>query len=183
MKNLRIRYSLGEDIAMSKEQIELLKKIAMIFGISILIIASIVGLNYFAFWLKTDAYFNSAENIIKNSPYCKDYRNINISKDNSFSKKMPQFFNTVFKASDKNTDYYILFVNLSGKYGTYQAVFLYSSKKFLNQSNLRLSLKKTHTIFCGILGPDGIDKLPAHYGISDFLIKGQITKIEKIFNK
>ncbi len=168
---------------MNKEQQELIKKIAIISGISILILLLITGVYYLAFWLKSNAYFNSADYVIQNSPYCVEYKNIKINKDNSFSNKLPSFINAAFKASDKKGSYYVVFVNVSGKYGTYQAVFLHSQKNYLKQSKLRRSEKKTHTIFCGIVGNDDISKSPAYYGISDALLNAQIKKIEKIFGE
>ncbi len=168
---------------MNKEQKELVKKISIISGISILLIILIVGVYYLAFWLKANSYYNSAEYVIKNSPYCEEYKNIKINKDILFSKELPNFINAVFKASDKRSAYYVVFVNVSGKYGTYQAVFLYSQKSYLKQSKLRRSEKKNHTIFCGIVGNDNISKSPRYYGISDFLLQGQIKKIEAIFDK
>ncbi len=166
---------------MNKEQIALLKKTGIIFAVFILIISFISGIYYLAFWLKKDAYYNAAEYVLKESPFCKDYKNLSISKDKLSNQLGGNFFNAVFKASYKNSEYYLVFVNLSGKYGTYQAVFLYSLKKQLKQSNLRLSNRSKHIIFCGIIGTDELEKPPVYYGISDFLLLKQMKKIEEIF--
>lgn len=157
---------------MNKESTEKLKKAGILSGIFITAILALWGVSYLSFILREDTYIKAANTVFTHSPMCSEYRNVKIIK-NSKDIIPPNFCNAFFRAEHGGNIVYILFVNMTGKYGIYQGVFMYR----FNESE-KISAKAE---FCGLAGNIDLAKQPDYYGITPLILKTMQTKIEYCF--
>ncbi len=144
----------------------LLRKTGICSGIICLSFLVLFGIFYLAAWLKNDVYFSTADYILKNSEYCTKYKNIKIKKEFKPFTEYSGFFNAVFEDEEKKFD--LLFVRVYGKYGPYQALFLYDRQNAAAE-------------YCGLAGISDISKQSGYYGISRLTIEMNKKKIEDAF--
>lgn len=158
---------------MNKKNTEKLKKTGILTGIFIAAVLILWGVSYLGFILKEDTYIKAANSIFTRSSLCTEYKNVKIIKNSKEHFMPPHFCNAFFRAEHDGNIVYVLFVNMTGKYGVYQGVFIYH----FNESG-RGSSK---TEFCGLAGNIDVTKQPDYYGITPLIIKTMQTKIERCF--
>ncbi|UTC68256.1 MULTISPECIES: hypothetical protein [unclassified Treponema] len=156
---------------MNNSNIEKIKKYALLFAFFIASGLLLWGSSYLVSGLKQDAYLQDAEYILKNSPLCSHYSNIKVVKPVAPSSLNMNFCNAVFEVRVGDKKGYAAFINMSGKYGMYQGLFLYSKSGGFDQS-----------FFCGLCGQIS-DKPAMYYGITPLTINICAKKLDKAFRQ
>lgn len=156
---------------MNNSHIEKIKKYALLFAFFVISGIILWGASYIILPLKSGTYLNEAEYIVKNSPLCNDLRDVKFKKILNPSSFNMNFCNALLDIRIKDKKAYAAFVNMSGKYGTYQGMF------FCFEDGGMLKIR-----FCGLAGQ--IAERPAsYYGISPFIINTFQKKLDKAFEK
>ncbi|UTY28261.1 hypothetical protein [Treponema putidum] len=150
---------------------EKIKKYALLFSFFIAAGFVLWGSGYIISGLKQDAYLQEADYILKNSPLCLEYSNTEFIKALNPSSLNMNFCNAVFEVKVKEKKGYAAFINMSGKYGMYQGMFLY-----LVEENV------SRCFFCG-LGGGIADKAAIYYGITPLIIGISEKKLEAAFEQ
>lgn len=150
---------------------EKIKKYALLVSFFIATGLILWGSGYITAGLKHSAYLQEAEYIIKESPLCEDFRDVEIIKS-----VLPEYFNmtfcnAVFEVRINEKKGYLTFVNMSGKYGIYQGMFLCWKEQNMMKS-----------AFCGLAGQIS-DKPSSYYGITSFTVKILQKKLDTAFQK
>ncbi|UTC77794.1 hypothetical protein E4O04_07200 [Treponema sp. OMZ 799] len=152
---------------MNNSNIEQIKKYLLLFAFFIAAGLILWGSGYIISGLKSDVYLQDADYILKNSPLCSEYQDVEFIKALNPSSLNMNFCNAVFEVRMKDKKGYAAFVNMSGKYGIYQGMFLYFAEK---------------CFFCG-LGGRIADKPAMYYGITSLNIKVSEQKLESAFKR
>lgn len=158
---------------MNKKTTEKLKKTGILSGIFIAAVLILWGVSYLGFILKEDTYIKAANTVFTHSPLCLEYRNLKIIKNSKENFMPPNFCNAFFRADHHGKIVYVLFVNMTGKYGIYQGVFICCFNEN-GGGNPKAE-------FCGLAGNIDLAKQPDYYGITPIIIKTIQTKIECSF--
>ena len=154
---------------MNNSNVEKIKKYLLLFAFFIAAGLILWGSGYIISGLKNDAYLQDADYILKNSPLCSKYQGLEFIKALNPSSLNMNFCNEVFEVKMKEKKGYAAFINMSGKYGMYQGMFLYFKEG-------------KQCFFCGLGG--GIADRPAmHYGITPLTINIAEQKLEAAFEK
>lgn len=154
---------------MNNSNLEKIKKYALLFAFFISAGFVLWGIGYIVWGLKQDFYLQDAGYILKNSPLCPEYRNTEFIKPLKPSSFNMNFCNALFEIKIKDKKGYAVFINMSGKYGIYQGMFLYF-------------VEEKQCFFCGLAG--GIyDKPAMYYGITPLVIGISEKKLEAAFEQ
>ncbi|UTC76326.1 hypothetical protein E4O03_06555 [Treponema sp. OMZ 792] len=152
---------------MNNSNIEQIKKYLLLFAFFIAAGLILWGSGYIISGLKSDVYLQDADYILKKSPLCSEYQDVEFIKALNPSSLNMNFCNAVFEVRMKEKKGYAAFVNMSGKYGICQGMFLYFTEK---------------CFFCG-LGGGIADKPAMYYGITSLTIKVSEQKLESAFER
>jgi len=139
---------------------EKLKKKGLVALIFLIFVAILFSLTFLDF-IKQNTFKNIAVEMLTTSPLCEDYRGI---LDIEATKKYTGLaLPSVLKLKTEQSQCYVFFVRLTGKYGTRTAIFIYDELK-------------QNTFFCGIVGQD-FKKEAQYYGINQGIINHWCSKI------
>lgn len=152
---------------MNNSSVEKIKKYLILFVFFIASGFILWGSGYIISGLKNDAYLQDAEYILKNSPLCSKYQGLEFIKALNPSSLNMNFCNAVFEVKMKEKKGYAAFINMSGKYGMYQGMFLYFKEG-------------KQCFFCG-LGGGIADKPAMYYGVIPLTISISEQKLESAF--
>lgn len=157
---------------MNKPNNDVLKKISILTGVFLCFVLVLGGISYLSDSLKNDVYIKSAEYVLHNSPLCNEISNLKFTKIKHTDKLKLNFANGVLTAVANERIYYALFLNLAGKYGIYQGLFVYSPE---------VNGEQEINLFCGLVGNVDIKKDYSYYGISELVVGMQKNKIKNFF--
>ena len=154
---------------MNNSSVEKIKKYLILFAFFIASGLILWGSGYIISGLKNDAYLQDADYILKNSPLCSKHQGVEFIKALNPSSLNMNFCNAVFEVKMKEKKGYAAFINMSGKYGMYQGMFLYLGER-------------RQCFFCGLGG--GIADRPAiYYGIIPLSISISEQKLASAFER
>ncbi|MEL3913353.1 hypothetical protein [Treponema pedis] len=157
---------------MNNETKEKLKKSGILSGIFLAAVLILWGTSHLGYILKEEIYIKSAETVFAHSPLCTEIKNAKLLKTSSKKITAPNFFNAIFNAEHNGSSISVIFVNMTGKYGTYQGMFV--CKEYNAKDKQENSVK-----FCGLAGNIDLNKQPDYYGITPLIINSMRQKIEK----
>lgn len=152
---------------MNNSNVEKIKKYLLLFAFFIAAGLILWGSGYIISDLKNDAYLHEADYILKKSPLCAEYQNLEFIRTLSPASLNMNFCNAIFEVKLNGKKAYAAFVNMSGKYGIYQGMFLYFGEE---------------CFFCG-LGGGLADRPAVYYGITPMTINISEKKLESAFEK
>lgn len=158
---------------MNKKNIEQLKKGGILLGICIAVILILWGTYYLGGLLKEEVYITAAEKVFADSPLCTEFKNIKIIRNTKKNITTPHFCNAFLYAENNGEAVYVLFINMTGKYGSYQGVFIYPYN-FTDKDASDIAVK-----FCGLTGNINLHKTADYYGITPLIISTAQKKIQK----
>ena len=156
---------------MNNANTEKIKKYALLVSFFIATGLILWGSSYITAGLKRSAYLEEAEYIIKKSPLCENFRDMEFIKSVNPGHFNMTFCNAVFEVKINGKKGYLSFVNMSGKYGIYQGMFLSWEEQNIMESS-----------FCGLAGQIS-DRPHSYYGITSFTVKIWQKKLDTAFQK
>lgn len=143
-----------------------LKKYGAVAGSFLLFLALLYGLSYLNTKIRMRSLAAAADTVCRSAPFLRNTPLTISGSAEATALGLP--FHTVLSASLAGKQAFIVFLPLTGKFGSYPAVFMYE--------------KAMGCIFCGLAGLGEPNGDAGYYGITQTAIDLQCKKIEYILH-